>query len=157
MMMRNLKVNKYILFIFITFIIVSCDMPFNFKRDKTLIEEYQYTQHSEVILIYYNVIKSENKKNISMAIKNISGTFLADLSIFLHIDKPVRVTNYINLGNLKNRSVKYANIDVPIDTKQIFIDYEYTPVNEDEFLQFDSGRSYSDYRRFSDTITLFLP
>ena len=155
--MRNLKVNKYIIFIVISFIISSCDRPFNFKRDKTLIEEYQYTQHSDVVLIYYNVIKGKDKKNISLAIKNISGNFLADLSIFLHIEKPVRITKYINLGNLKNRSVKYADIDVPIDTKQIFIVYEYTPMNEDVFLQFDSGRSYSDYRRFSDTITLFLP
>ena len=155
--MRNLNVNKYVLFIVISFIITSCDRPFNFKRDKTLIEEYQYTQQSEVIMIYYNVTKSEDKKNISLAIKNISGNFLVDLTIFIHIDKPMRITKYINLGNLKNRSTKYASIDVPIDTKQIFVDYEYTPMNEEVFLQFDSGRTYSDYRRFSDSITLFLP
>jgi len=85
----------------ISFIITSCDRPFNFKRDKTLIEEYQYTQQSEVIMIYYNVTKSEDKKNISLAIKNISGNFLVDLTIFIHIDKPMRITKYINLGNLK--------------------------------------------------------
>jgi hypothetical protein len=155
--MKNLKINKYILFIIAGFFLFSCDRPFNFKRDKTLIEEYQYTAHSDVILIYYNVSNNENNKNIALAIKNISGNFLADLSFSLHIEKPVKLTKYMNLGNIKNRSVKYAYIDVPLDTKQLYISYEYTPIKEEMFLQYDSGHAYSDYRRFSDTIILFLP
>lgn len=155
--MKSLKINKYIIFVIAGFFLFSCDRPFNFKRDKTLIEEYQYTAHSDVILIYYNVINNGDKKNIKLAIKNISGNFLAELSFSLHTDKPVKLTKYMNLGNIKNRSVKYAYIDVPLDTKQLYISYEYTPINEDMFLQFDSGQTFRDYRRFSDTITLFLP
>ena len=134
--MKNLKINKYILFIIAGFFLFSCDRPFNFKRDKTLIEEYQYTAHSDVILIYYNVSNNENNKNIALAIKNISGNFLADLSFSLHIEKPVKLTKYMNLGNIKNRSVKYAYIDVPLDTKQLYISYEYTPIKEEMFLQY---------------------
>ena len=155
--MKSLKINNYIILIIITFLISSCDRPFNFQRDKTLIDEYQYTERSDVILIYYNVTNIDKSRNISLAVKNVSGNFLVDLTFSLHIEKPVKLTRFIDLGNIKNRSVKNIDLEVPADTKQVYIDYEYTPVNEDMFLQFDNKRTYGDYRRFSDTIILFLP
>lgn len=155
--MKSLKTNNYIIVIIIIFLILSCDRPFNFQRDKTLIDEYQYTARSDVILIYYNVTTVDNKSHLSLAVKNVSGNFLVDLTFSLHIEKPVKLTRFIDLGNIKNRSVKNIDLEVPADTKQVYIDYAYTPVNEDMFVQFDNRRTYGDYRRFSDTITLFLP
>jgi hypothetical protein len=154
---KTLRLSSVILILIVSLLTISCDKSFNFRRDKKLIEEYQYTERSDVLLIYYNVTNTANNREVSMAVKNVSGNFLADLNFSIYTLKPVKLSRYIDLGNIKNRSVKNITIEVPLNTKKVYIDYEYTPMNEDMFLQFDNNRSYSDYRRFKDTIILFLP
>ncbi|MDY6820336.1 MAG: hypothetical protein SVN78_01800 [Deferribacterota bacterium] len=135
----------------------SCSKSFNFVRDSTLREQYKYTAKSNILLIYYNADKKGDKVNVSMGVKNISGNYLKNLSLYFYIDGPYRLAKYIDLGNLKNRSVKYTNLQLNSDIDKIYVNYEYIPVDEDSFLLFDSEQSMDVYRSYKDSVTLFLP
>ena len=82
---------------------------------------------------------------------------MSDLSLnYYSIDKS-KYSYYVSLGDIKNRSVKYINLEVPSKLTQINISYEYYPVKEDSFLFYDTKDDSNAYYSIKEDIILYLP
>jgi hypothetical protein len=118
-------------------LIYSCTFSFNPTSDSTLHKQYAYTQDAGDLLIFYNVTKSNDNKNVKLSLKNKSNYFMTNVSIKITSSQSAK-SNYFSLGNIKNGNSKSLAFTVPKDTNRVNVSYEYYLTREDAFLKSDS-------------------
>lgn len=122
---------KRILIVFLALLLVACHFSFGFKTDLSLKKEYKYSHNAGDLKLFYNVKTVGSEKKVSMAIKNASNMYVANMAINIDTSD---THQYFYIGNIKNLSRKTLDFSVPSKNEKFKMSYQYNLTSEDVFL-----------------------
>lgn len=127
--------SSILLLLFVTISACTYSLNFNPKSDKRLKKSHQYSEKTEHVVFYYDVVKKGENSDVSIALKNKSKFFMSNFTIKYSAAGQSR---FVSLGSIKNNNSKEFVITVPCDTTELRLDYEYYLSREDQFMQGDA-------------------
>lgn len=137
------------------------DASMQFKPQADLADKYDNSVSDDYLSVYYTVKDAPDGQLLMMTVKNTGNIFMKNLS-FNYDDccqamhKGPGSYNYKNIGNLKNRASKQMTLPLPKgEIPSVKIDYSFTPVVEDAFLNRDAAYP-ADMSDITGTITIYL-
>lgn len=135
------------------------DVAMKYTPSDELEAQYKDRVRDEYLTIYYNVQDTQNGRVLMMAIKNTGNIFVQNLSFNYDFTGGNTSTyTYKSVGNLKNRSSKVMSILLPKDCSEfVTINYMFTPVVEDAFLNRDAQTSFPQVEPIKGTLKIYLP
>ncbi|MGA1846264.1 hypothetical protein [Deferribacter abyssi] len=123
---------KKVVLILLSISVFGCMVSFNFKSNKNLTRNYDYSQKNNDFLVYYNVKKTDGIKTIEIVLKNNRNYVMGNLKL------RVRVKNisdrYFYINRLKSSNIKKIELKIPADVKYIDFEYEYNLEHDDSFI-----------------------
>lgn len=145
----------------LTMMLTGCvDVGMQFQPQADLTDKYDNSVSDDYLSIFYTVKDAPDGQILMMTVKNTGNIFMKNLS-FNYDDccqamhKGPGSYNYKNIGNLKNRASKPMNLTLPKgEIQSVKLDYSFTPVVEDAFLNRDA--SYSAASDITGSITIYL-
>ena len=116
-------VKKFVIITLIFLLITGCSGIF--ISSNNLSKDYRYKQNNQEL----NVFFTPNKNQLNIAIKNMSGIFMSNLTISITCDdNRDKTTSIYSLGNLKEFFNKTLTVPVNYDScKSIILNYTYNP------------------------------
>jgi hypothetical protein len=124
-----------------------------------LAARYDNSVKDDYLTVYYELKEAPEGQLLMMSIKNTGNLFMKNLSVQFDESqlKKMGTYTYKSLGNLKNRSAKEFSVVLPKgDISSVKLDYAFTPVQEDGFLNRDMPIGHIDIEPITGTITLYL-
>ncbi|KAA0257807.1 hypothetical protein FHQ18_08675 [Deferribacter autotrophicus] len=110
----------------------GCTVSFNFKSNKNLTRNYNYSQKNADFIIYYNVKRVGETKSVEIVLKNNRNYVMSNLKL------RVRVRNisdkYFYINRLKSSNIKKLVLNIPSDVKYVNFEYEYSLEHDDSFI-----------------------
>jgi hypothetical protein len=146
------KIIIFSILLLFVFCFAGCSHSFNFKTTSTLKEKYQYSQKAEDLIFFYNIRVTGETKLIDLNIKNMSNLFVSNLAFDL-TDGSGKLSKYLYVGNIKNLNSKVVSVEVDKNVDKLFINYKYSLIQEDAFLNRDKI-NFEPVEKTSTTILL---
>ncbi|MGB9730786.1 MULTISPECIES: hypothetical protein [Calditerrivibrio] len=106
---------------------------FNYKTDKTLKQNFAYSQKTGDMVLYYNIKFNNTDKVLDINIKNVSNMFIKGLSLDI-TDDSGKLNKYLYVGNIKNLNSKTISLEVDKNLSKLYISFKYEIMPEDAFL-----------------------
>jgi len=154
--------KKYFLFLTLSaalFLSGCIDTSMKYRPTADLMAKYDNYVKDDYLTVYYELKDAPEGKLLIMSVKNTGSIFMRNLSVMFDEAQVMRTAgyNYKNLGSLKNRSVKDFSIVLPKENFQsLKLEYSFTPVLEDGFLNRDVPVGHVDVEPITGTITLYF-
>lgn len=149
----------FILAVLCTVFLTGCmDIAMQYTPTDELSAKYKDQVKDDYLTIFYSVKDSPNGKMLLMSVKNTGNIFVQNLSFNYDVAADKASTyNYKNLGNLKNRASKDLTLQLPQNGENTFkINYLFTPVIEDAFLNKDSQPGFVQTEPIKGTLVIYI-
>ncbi|MGE4265931.1 MAG: hypothetical protein AB7F25_00715 [Deferribacterales bacterium] len=154
--------KKYFLVLAVSLFFMSGCMDVSslqYQPARELAERYDNSAKDDYLTVYYEIKDAQEGRILMMSIKNTGNLFMRNLSVQFDESQLKKLGSYTykNLGNLKNRSAKEFSIVLPKgDLDSMKLEYSFTPVQEDGFLNRDTPIGHVDVEPITGDITLYL-
>lgn len=130
-----------------------------YQPTKELSARYDNSAKDDYLTVYYEIKQAPEGQLLMMSIKNTGNIFMRNLSVQFDESQFKKMGNYTykSLGNLKNRSAKEFSVVLPKeDIDSVKLEYAFTPIQEDSFLNRDMPVGHVDIEPITGEITLYL-
>jgi len=130
---------KKLIYLTILVFLTGCfSSSFNYKTDKTLKQNFAYSQKAGDMVLYYNIKLTNTDKVLDINIKNVSNMFIKGLSLDI-TDDSGKLNKYLYIGNIKNLNSKTVSLEVDKNLSKLYIAFKYEIMPEDAFLNPDKS------------------